>query len=386
MHQTTRAIFDKFMVFGGMACGQSQFTGSLDENVMEDYTNEEIAEMASNYGVSERVIDGLDYEERDSEDVTWMADFEMVAKAFFSSHFLNCFNWYDEDQVRTAAHVLRNFYNYMLLHDVCPEYNTQLLAARKVCDQAEDELLKLREVDSRLPGDFNSACSTLFGGIYAGLHTSDGDWVNKDDNVGWTDGDASKVFKSGVFAHGTEGELLKMEAAMRNGTCFEVVSEEKMGLEVVGIEFASDEAKEVYNSPQLTNTFVVPMGRLRCKHWAIPHAPPKDLPNSEAKTKIAATEELEFLVEDETLKYCFPGLKMEVGVKELDLGIKWIDYLEATYVSFFTWLPNERIRDWKEPGPPKSWMTRQMGGEDGVPAEQDSDEVEGDGEDKVQPD
>lgn len=97
---------------------------------MEDYTKKEIAELTSYYGVSEQVMDGLNNEYSEKE-ATWIVDFEGVAKAFFSSEFLNYFDWYDEDQVKTATNVLRNFYNYLLLHDVCPEYKKDLLAARK---------------------------------------------------------------------------------------------------------------------------------------------------------------------------------------------------------------------------------------------------------------
>ena len=118
MHQETRRIFDKFMVFGGMDCGQGQFTGGTDDKAMEDMSKREVAELTSYYGVSERVLDGLD-EVVEGGGSTWIVDFETLAKGFLSSHFVNYFNWYDEKQVVTATMVLRNFYNYLLLHDVC---------------------------------------------------------------------------------------------------------------------------------------------------------------------------------------------------------------------------------------------------------------------------
>jgi hypothetical protein len=262
----------------------------------------------------------------------------------------------------TATNVLRNFYNYLLLHDVCPEYNAQLHAARKVCDLAEEELLKLAIVDTRLPGGFNKACSTLFEGNYAGLNAASGDWVMDGDDIGWAKEDAKTVFVTGIFAYGTEEQLKRLESVNDSGEditkSIKVVNEEEsIGLEVVAVEPVTDSASKIYEDVRFNNTLVKPMGKLRCKRWAVPHARREDLPEWVTQMR-KGEDEFEFLLEDETLKHCYPGMKMEACVKQLDVGIKFIDYYEAIYVSFFTWLWNERIREWKEPGPPTSWMER----------------------------
>lgn len=386
MHQYTRAIFEKFLVFGGIDTNQRQFTGGLDEKSMEDYTKKEIAELTSYYGISERVLDGL-YDNGAQGEATWYVDFEATAKAFLSSRFVNHFDWYSEDQVKTATNVLRNFYNYLLLHDVCLEYKDQLIAAREVCDLAEEELPKLKEVDMGLPGGFNVACSTLFGGNYANLYASGGDWVREDDNLGWSKDDAHRVFMAGIFAHGTEEQLRKVEDANANGAHFKVISEDTLGLEVVAVEFANDEARSIYEDASFTNTIVKPMGKLHCNRWVVPHAAPVDLPASIIKQQNAQT--FEFLVDDDILKFCSLGMKIEAKVIELDLGVKWIDYVENTYASFFTWLMNERIREWKEPGPPKSWMLRSMGRDNGtvsLPPSNGNAEREGEDYDDEEPD
>ena len=376
MHQETRKIFEKFMLFGGIDSNQRQFTGRLDEKSMEDYTKKEIAELTAYYGVSETVLDGF-YADNESDETTWTVDFEAIAKGFLSSQFTNFFDWYDGEQITRVTNVLRNFYNYLLHHEVCPEYKDQIVVARAMCDVAEEELVKLREVDRRLPGGFNSACSTLFEGNYAGLCASGG-WDNQESKMGWSDEDAEKVVTTGIFAHGTEEQLVKLEKSHSSGEPAHVIFEGKVGLEVVGIQLAAGEVKKIYDDPTFTDTYIRPMGKLICKRWNVPHAPPVDLPDSVEQGQKG--KKYEFLVEEETLKFCYPGLKFEAVVKELDLGIAWIDYLEATYASFFTWLPNERIREWKRPGPPKQWMRRQMGGEapgdegqDVVPAEEDDD-------------
>ena len=388
MHQETRAIFDKLLVFGGMDCGSGQFIGSLGDREMEDLSKKEIAERTMYYGVSERVMDGLD-EDDGTDEATWVVDFDAIAKAFLSSVFVTSFNWYDEKQVITATMVLRNFYNYLLLHDACKEYNHQITAARDVCDLAEEELLKLSQIDTRFPGGFNTACSTIFEGTYTGLHAASGDWVREDDDPGWSDEQARMIFLAGIFAHGTEEQLKQAEANVRTGAplkeAFKVICTENFGLEVVDIQLADGEAKNVYENEMFANTYIRPMGKIRCKRWEVPFAKPRDLPES-AKTA-NKDEEFDILLEDETLKLCFPGMKMEACIKELNLGIKFIDYFEAVYVSFFTWLANEEIRDWKEPGPPKEWMVRKNAEREGrIVAMEDSEGFGEDEEDGEQPD
>ena len=361
MHQETRLIFNKYMTYGGMDCGPGQFTGGVDSRTKEELTKKEIAELTSVYNVSERVLDGF-IEEEEGEKPTYLVDFEATAKGFLSSQFQSICNWYDPKQVMTSTNVLRNFYNYLLLHDVCPEYNCQLHAARKVCDLAEQELLKLSVVDARLPGGFNKACSALTGGNYAGLHAATGDWAQEGDDIGWTTDDAKLIFVTGIFAYGKEEQLKKVESIKDSGQEFtkaiKVVNEEdSIGLEVVSVEPANGRALQLYEDVRFTNTIVKKMGKLRCKRWDVPHGKLQDLPDWVIQTR-KDEDDFEFLLEDETLKFCYPGMKMEARVKELDLGIKFIDYFEATYVSFFTWLWNERIREYKEPGPPTSWMKR----------------------------
>ena len=361
MHTDTRLIFEKYMIYGGMDAGQSHFTGGIDNRMKEDLSKQEIAEMTAHYNVSERVLDGF-ADEAEGERPTYVVDFEATAKGFLSSQFPNICNWYDPQQVNTACKVLRNFYNYLLLHDVCPEYTAQLHGARKVCDLAEEEFPKLSAIDTRLPGAFNKACSTLVNGNYADLNAANGDWVVAGDDIGLTKEDAKTIFLTSIFAHGTEEQLAAVEniqsGADALAKALTVISEEdSMGLEVTSRSPATESALKIYSDVRLTNTLIKPMGKLRCKRWNAPHARPQDLPTWLTKKRKQETS-FEFLLEEDTLKHCYPGMKIEACVKELSLGVKFIDYYEAIYASFFTWLPNEYIREWKEPGPLKSWMRK----------------------------
>lgn len=366
MHQETRQIFTKFMIYGGMDAGQKMFTGPVDT---ENLTKKEIADLSSEFGVSESVMDGFD----EQEGTTWVVDFEATAKGFLSSEFLSMAAWYETKRIMTATNILRNFYNYLLHHDVCNEYVDQLHAAGKVCDLAEEELPKLAIVDRSLPGGFNVACSILFGGNYADTQSGIGDWATEGEELNWSKEEAKKVFCAGIAAWASDDQLLVVEDVLSHGKQVKVVSEVEIGLEVVSTELMTDDAKEVYGDPRLANTFVRPMGRMHCKLWDVPNAPPVDIPAQ--SVGIAKCQTYEFLVDEETLNHCFPGLKMEACVMELAIGVKWIDYVQTTYPSFHTWLTNETIRDWKEPGPAKDRMASHQEDEDGIGAVRDGEDA-----------
>ncbi|KAK4544407.1 hypothetical protein LTR36_004298 [Oleoguttula mirabilis] len=400
MHQDTRSIFSKFMIFGGIDGGANMFQGGMtrDQLKKDGHTKEEIDQTLAYYAVSERVKDAYyAYEDGVQKVNTWVIDFECLAKAFLSDPFMSNANWYEEDRVKTATQVLRNFYNYLLYHDVCPEYADQLHAAREVCDLAEAELAKLAVVDQCLPGAFNAACSTLYQGSYAGLKRTaasaaadddDAGWIHVGENIGLSEGEAIIIFKAGIAAYGTDEQYAKVATASVDGRPgLKVVSQEKLGLEVVAIVLPEGEVKEMYDAQKRSYGYVDPMGKLICKRWNVPYAPPSDLPAR--LTNVAANEQtLEFLVEAEVLAHCYLGIKMEVIVKELDIGVKWIDSVDAVFPSFYTYLPNERIRKWTEPGEQKAWMGRQEenkkngGGEMNVTGEGGQDEV-GEGQDGV---
>lgn len=165
-----------------------------------------------------------------------------------------------------------------------------------------------------------------------------------------------------------------MKEADKTHQALNIISTEDLGIEITAIELADGEAMNIYSAPQFQST-IIPiraMGKLHCKRWSVPHAAPVDIPKHlKDQQHQQETETFTFLVEDVILKSCVPGMKLECCVKELDLGVQWIDYVETVYPSFYTWLPNESIREWKEPGPPKAWMVRKM--------REERDDADGDG-------
>src|SRR4051812_47741930 len=83
------------------------------------------------------------------------------------------FALYEEKEVKQVASVIRNFLNYVLQHGVCPEYATDIIAARKICDLAEKELWAIKQLQYVFPGDFNTSASILYGSFYKGTPLND---------------------------------------------------------------------------------------------------------------------------------------------------------------------------------------------------------------------
>ncbi|KAK0253846.1 NADPH:quinone reductase [Friedmanniomyces endolithicus] len=367
MHQDTRAIFEKLVSFGGFRA-KGQFQGGMNKKQMkrEGMSKEEIELASAHYCLLEDVTNSYWKEAEEGQKPSWIVDFEALAKAFLSSQFLHHFQWYDPKQLATATMVLRNFYNYLIVHPVCPEYKQQILAASAICDVAEQELPKLAVVGHSLPGAFNSACSTVFGGAYADVHldkAARNSWAQGADNVGLSRHEATIIFKAGVAAHSTPEQYAKIAALHSDLGDAKCISTENMGLEITAVELPDADVEETYEFLRKREGFheyVHTMGKLICKRWKVPFEQPVDLPDHLMKAKADMNQRFEFLVEAETLAYCVPGMKMVTVVKELDVGIKWIDCVESMHPTFYTWLLNEQNWDWKEPGPPTEWMQRAM--------------------------
>lgn len=361
-HQNTQQIFSKFLLFGGFNANSHMFVGKKSERDFEDMDKDQINDMMAQFSLHESVWDGLDPEEGEP---TWEVDFATVVKAFLSSPFMASFTWKNPEIVSNATNVLRNFYAYLMHHDVCPEYNDQIQAAINVCYRAEEEFIKLNKLDAALPGDFNIACSTIHEGHYFEIRplNPDADWLLPEDKVGMPDKDARAIYLAGTLAHGTDDQVSKLIESTQTGIRLSVTSTEQLGLEVLRIESATSRAKEIYADPRLQSSIVKPSGTLICRRWQVPHAPPRDLPQEmidEIKSK--KNEIFTFIVEDELLQFCFPGLKMEAVVMELSGGLKWLDMVVHVYPSFYKWTQNENWREVrKEEEPPKKWMLKQMG-------------------------
>lgn len=266
-------------------------------------------------------------------------------------------------QIATCCGVIRNFLNYVLVHGVCPEYTQEVMNARILCDKAEKEMWAIRQVGRLLPGSFNIACSTLFGGCFKGMYVAEGSpWGPTKAEIaefgphfaGMPQNEAERMVKTAIALMGSE----EMSKAAASGTIY-VVKEETRSFEIVEIIRADPKAKDAYAAVKDTNNNpggMKPLGIMRVQHFENPDCDEEDCSDDGTEPNVTYDNE-EFWIEDDILELCFIGMKMKTAVHELNIGLKYFDATNGLYCSFLTILPNEKMDSWKEPtlntrGPP----------------------------------
>lgn len=341
-HEGTAHLFDAFLQYGGIESRESAFTGGQD-TTEEDLTKEDIALRRQKYFVADEINDSID-----AEDGKWVIDFEGTVKGFLSTRFPQRFTWCGEGEkrngtVKAACNVLRNFFNYLLHHNVFPEFTGQIVKAHAAVNLAEKEFPLMAKAQENLPGDFGTACSCVMGGWKAGVRmTGNAEWMTEEEaslsQIGYSDKDAERIIMAGLAAWYPENAR-KAKAAIadaRDGKDF--VDTEETGLEVVRIAHpheASDDAKEIFK--RLEGTAVPRMGKLICKRFHFPQDSEEEL----LMDPPPGYNNFEFLLDEEALKHCFAGMKIDAVVKKLNCGIAWIDHVHKVYGSFFEWCWNE---------------------------------------------
>jgi hypothetical protein len=259
--------------------------------------------------------------------------------------------------------VIKNFLNYVLAHDVCNEYQMNVVAALHLCNQAERELQLIGEVSKLLPGDFNIAASTLYGGSYHRLNSAYKRWDEEeplfepDDPVsqnkvimGMTLAEADRIFKTGIAFSGTYEHFRQIMAMQCH-----VVKEEIRSMEVCEIIPPTEEMRrKLIGAKEEFGHSGFALGILKVKHWHAPDAQEEDMSDDEEEesgnTTGRANSTIDsFWLEENILERCFIGMKLQATVRELNIGLKYIDEIMRVECSFYTYLETERLDRWKEP-------------------------------------
>lgn len=300
----------------------------------------------------------------------------LYSSSFYPTHY-----GYAPNAIKNACQVLRSFYNYLLYHRVCPEYDVQLHVARKLCDTAESELPRVYSAGLALPGDFNKSASVMFGGSCAGLYSGDKAWVEalkkegmELGEIGICDEEAKIKFKTGVGIMASDEQYAMMESEELG-----IIQDESASLEIIAIQPPDDVVKSAYaeQSEHVKHklSHLEPLGTLRCKAWVAEDCDEWDLPKDEYPDgkphRVKEDEEYVFWIEEGVLAECFVGMKMGARILTLGGGIRILDEVRETMCSFFTWIPNEL---WMERKPKEvRWLKKGLGLDD-------DDEVEVNGE------
>ncbi|KAI9665579.1 MAG: hypothetical protein M1831_001722 [Alyxoria varia] len=334
-------IFDKWLKFGGVDNGPRKY-GGLDLEDMEGKTKAEKRKLSSTIEVKREELD-------DNGKRKWTIDFDGVAKSFLSILVPEYWGFEQEEQLESTVNILDNFYRYILLHNVCPEHTDDIEAARHTCALAKKELYATSRCTELLPGEFNVACSTVFGGYYSGMYISDQEWANKEDTntVAQSDSKARRVLAMALALY-TPGEDFSGQKDMKQPAHNEqhvVERNEEASLEVT--ELVPPDAKVLDFYKQFKDR-LKPLGKLRCKHSEVED----DLEEEDLPPDVSTPDpnkSYEFLVDNDVLKWCFKGMKIEGTVCALSGGFQFLDKVTEVRCSFYNPLPNEIALKWSEP-------------------------------------
>lgn len=267
----------------------------------------------------------------------------------------------------------RSFFRYLRFHRVCPEYDGQLAAALEICDAAEEQLPKVHAIGLALPGDFNKAASVLFGGTQAGMYTGDKSWAAelgqdgmKIEEIGMREEEAKIKFGTGLAVLGSDEQFSLYESSSMR-----VLSNDSACLEVIGIDLPSTDTKAAYAAQSTIYQYKVQLrclGKLSCKTWYNDDCDEFDLPRDSGKypdgkpREAGKSRSYEFWLEEDILRDCFVGMKMDANILVLSGGLSILDDVKETMCSFHVWLANEL---WMERKPKEvRWLKKGMGLED----------------------
>ena len=227
-----------------------------------------------------------------------------------------------------------------------------------------------------LPGDFNKACSEVFGGMYQGMWSENQEWSQGmvlDYDVGISPHQARRVFKYALAVNADDDTHETYRKQLEEKTTKITSVKENTGFEVTEILLPTQETLDFYGQPEAAG--LKPAGKMRAKTWIIPTAAEEDLTEEEEAELAAKTPEMkhyEFWVESDVLSHCVVGMKLEATVTELSFGISYFDALSGVHCSFYQLLPNELMAGWR--APEKEWLPmRKKGG----PPNADFDDIPG---------
>jgi hypothetical protein len=179
------------------------------------------------------------------------------------------------------------------------------------------ELVQCANVSSRLLGNFNTACSTTYGGFFEGIY--DGPPADI-----WKEGDGAKhpgvpdciakdLISTALSKYGNTKQ--QSRGLIRKAISRDYISPEVTQIDIPDLEPGPINVKHKYCCG------LYALGRLKAKPW-IPEDPYGDEPPIISENK---HDELEIFLEKSILQYCFVGMHLEARVHKFDDGFTFMD-------------------------------------------------------------
>lgn len=265
----------------------------------------------------------------------WTVDFAGVAAGFLSVTILplTCLEPAPTDK---AIGLVENFLRYVLQHDVCPEYGEDINAALAVCGQAREEWPKLCRFKNLLPGQFNLAAAKTFG-----VHEK-ADWSLQNCKEPATLSPELIFYASLVVVEQAVPKTDTGESALR------VTRQFTCSLALQSMEMPSDATSNHFRRLALSpdqNLNLAPLGRAVFRRAIIDDG----WVHQVAPEPLPADEDVVLYFEQDMLAEMTVGMKVTAVICELSSGFRFVKTLETVQPSFYTFLPQHLIKDYKPP-------------------------------------
>jgi hypothetical protein len=370
-------MFDKYLALGGVDSSQRMFQG-LDAADVKEMNAEEIRQMTARTSVTSGFGSGKFYDPDQPGD--WRVDFPIIVKGFLYvlvCHFSGSIcilillrsRWIPENYPRNAdphddnlqaAALIANFLSYLQLHDVCPEYNAQLVTAKSICDVAPMSLRNARDLLKELKGTFNTAAENLFckGGAFEVYSPSSTQEVSQEETS--LEESSAQPAKLDAFNQFLIVRLSILAAA--NDLKHPVVELDAHNIhvestfvetyQVISVKRRRKRDMAMWDEQLAQSELkgkVQAMGSIVFRPSVVDHAYSNGLRPGQIDFSKASTET--FIVDNDVLDKVELGMKMQLEVCRLNIGVTFIKKVLDVRVSFDVLLPQTLMFNWKEPTP-----------------------------------
>jgi hypothetical protein len=232
---------------------------------------------------------------------------------------------------KMGVDLVDNFLNYLLHHDVCPEYTHDILRAKDVCTQALKQIPKTVGLWKQVPGDFNTAARVLYcQGLQHSRHNA------------MTPVQAKRIFVT---------TLATMDNAGKFSQPMSVISTVEQAFEIEQLCIPSDDLAKFYRGVKDssgTRGNIEPCGRVILKPVTIRDGWDIDMDAGPAK---GINSQETFMLEEKIIRNLVVGMKLKLVICTLTLGLKFIQEFKQILPTYYTFLPQELMLNYKEPVP-----------------------------------
>ncbi|KAK0667787.1 Argonaute complex, subunit Arb1 [Cercophora samala] len=343
-------VLTQYLILGGVDATARQFQGAdkLPDELIRESTKSDLRDMVSD-DVIHRGGKGGGRFYHPATPEHWEVDFTGVV-AGFMSHKVIDMSGGEMEMIWIASNTIQNFLKYLLLHDVCPEYADDINRAIKLCDEAFVEIGLVNNALQLVPGAFNRSVTAL--------HCEEEDSAALSLLIDNQDLDRNHALHTvaliGTLVLPTLGQgqsaadINALEVTNPIERTFEVTSitpptkEMRQKVTVVSqhLRKANPSAAPIQACGTMTGHPVIVLDG-----WDI----------TDKLTEEEAKEESVFILEEKILEQLRVGMKLTMGVSTCAVpgggSFKVIRYVKGIKPSFYTFLPQELMRHWKEPVP-----------------------------------